>query len=321
MAIYTKKYPPGYYVYIYIRSQDSLTVEHGKKGTPYYVGKGYCYRAWEKHGNVRTPKDKTNIILIATNLSEEAAHAIERVQIIIWGRIDLGTGILHNKTFGGEGVSGMRHTPEARTKMSEQRKGRQPWNKGINLPAYMVENMKISRKGRKLTEEHKEKLRQKFLAVPRSAEVREKISQSTKGLKNSLGSKRNEDFKNKMSHIVRGSHYWNNGTEMKRAIHCPGPGWIAGRLNTGARYWNNGKTMKKSAQCPGDGWNLGKLSTGAQYWHNGQEIKRSVECPGPGWCRGRLNKGTKYWTDGQKTKQSVDCPGIGWTLGRAPRRK
>lgn len=292
MCIYTKKYPPGYYVYMYLRSRDSNTVSNGKIGTPYYVGKGCKYRAWEKHQNVRVPKDISNIIIIAQELTEEAAFRIEQVQIAIWGRVNNSTGVLRNKTEGGEGSSGFRHTDETKQKMSEQRKGRIPWNKGGTMPEHVRNQLASVNKGKTLTEEHKEKLRQKFKGKTRSIEVRQKIKA---GLLRSLATTkrkprppRGKEFRLQCSKKVKGSHYWNNGIEMKRAVECPGDGFVRGRLDTGAKYWNNGSVMKKSNTCPGDGWQLGMLKNGGRYWNNGQIMKKSVSCPGEGWCLGRL---------------------------------
>jgi len=91
-----------FYVYAYIRSKDSTTA---KAGTPYYIGKGCGNRAW-KHCNsdaIHPPANNSNIIILENNLSELGAFALERRLIKWWGRIDNKTGILRNKTDGGQG--------------------------------------------------------------------------------------------------------------------------------------------------------------------------------------------------------------------------
>lgn len=89
----------NYYVYAYLRDKSSSTAE---AGTPYYIGKGKEKRYKSSQHNVSVPKNEANIIFICTQLTESTALLIEKFWIATYGRVDLGTGILRNKTDGGE---------------------------------------------------------------------------------------------------------------------------------------------------------------------------------------------------------------------------
>jgi predicted GNAT superfamily acetyltransferase len=93
---YNVNIPKGYYIYAYLRKKDF---------TPYYVGKGCSKRAWMKHNNVKTPNNKQLIVIMEFNLTELGAFALERRYIKWYGRKELNTGILLNRTDGGEGAS------------------------------------------------------------------------------------------------------------------------------------------------------------------------------------------------------------------------
>jgi len=94
--------PDGFYVYAYLRTKDSF---QGPKGSPYYIGKGKGQRAWDLVRRVKPCKSQSNIKILRDNLTESEALAYERELIQKYGRLDLGTGILHNLTDGGQGLS------------------------------------------------------------------------------------------------------------------------------------------------------------------------------------------------------------------------
>lgn len=129
-----------YYTYAYLRKKD---------GTPYYIGKGCGNRAYKRSKkDIKSPKDKSRIIILKNNLTEEEAFKHEIYMIVVFGRKDLGTGILYNRTDGGEGISGTILSEETKQKMSESRKGHKNHFYGRKHSAESIEKMKISLQGK-----------------------------------------------------------------------------------------------------------------------------------------------------------------------------
>ena len=113
----------NYYVYIYLKED----------GTPYYVGKGKDDRWKQKSHSVEVPPIE-RVSFPLKNVDEETALNEEIKLISQWGRLNNGTGILENKTDGGDKppkqykhtYKPYERTPEIRKKcsLSSHRKGR-----------------------------------------------------------------------------------------------------------------------------------------------------------------------------------------------------
>ncbi len=195
-----------YYVYAYLRKSDN---------SPYYIGKGKGNRAWSKdHPGIGVPNDHLKIVLLESNLSEESAFEVEKKYIQLYGRKDIGTGILYNKTNGGEGVSGHIHSAETRQLLSNQRKG---------VP-------KSTEHNRKNSEAHKGKIglsgrKNGMYGKTHSKEARMKIIEAN------LGKKMSNEAKQKMSLVRKGRKWFNNGmNEAPYFIKDAPVGYVLGRL-------------------------------------------------------------------------------------------
>jgi hypothetical protein len=184
----------NFYVYAYVRESDD---------SPYYIGKGSKDRAYRGRHSVSIPKDKTKIIIIEANLSEIGALAIERRMIRWYGRKDLGTGILRNRTDGGDGVSGKVFTDDQR----KQRSCRALGNQSAKNTVYTNE-MREARSKRALG------------------------NQNAKGGKSRTGQVPSEQQRllNSIKHA--GTHWWNNGIQSKKSKECPGNDYSPGRLKS-----------------------------------------------------------------------------------------
>ncbi len=112
-----------FYTYIWLRTKDKTFFA----GTPRYVGKGTGYRAYQSMPGHRPPARE--FIRIQHWPDEATAYAYERYLIDFYGRIDLGTGCLRNKTDGGDAPpkgswrKGLACSPEHRRKIGEKAEG------------------------------------------------------------------------------------------------------------------------------------------------------------------------------------------------------
>lgn len=232
--IYSNKSPSGYYVYAYLRSSD---------GTPYYIGKGAGDRAFDKSSHdVKPPKNKSLIVFIETKLTELGAFARERELIRWYGRKDTGTGILRNRTDGGEGVSGLVPTLEHRQKLSQANKRRPP------ASIETREKLRQNRKGKKHTVESRKNMVESTLGMcfwnngvrnttskecPGPGWVKGRLisNQHSQAIIASNKSRiRTAEQKQKASLTQIGRRWFNNGVVNTVAHDPPGPEWVEGRL-------------------------------------------------------------------------------------------
>lgn len=255
-----------YYVYYYLRE---ISSDVAKQGTPYYVGLGKGNRINRKGKfEVKPPPSLKNRIKIADNLSFNQAKMIEILHIKLWGRVDNGTGILRNKTNGGDGTGGRIMPEHERKKRSLIQKEvqnrpdviskRHDGNKRANLNPLTHYKRSHSAKQMSSTPEFKEKhtaamlrywannLTAKSAASNRANEFwnnetrRKEKSAHTKALweDDEFRRKRAESFsktaqtdqfKKLKREVQLGLKFWNNGIINVRARECP-LGFKPGRL-------------------------------------------------------------------------------------------
>ncbi len=140
------------------------------------------YNAIKKYG-----RDNFKIEPICSCLTQEAADEMEIFFIKEYNSIKNG----YNIRSGGNG--GGKLSPESIKKISKNRKGIPPWNKGIPMSDVTKVRLSNSLKGRKTWSKGN-----KF-----SKEYRKKLSDAQKGNRNKLGKPCSEETKRKLSEINR----------------------------------------------------------------------------------------------------------------------
>lgn len=186
-------------------------------GTFYYIGKGTKKRAYRSQNQayVNPPKDKTRIIILHENLDEKTAFLYEEKLILLYGRKDIGTGILRNMTNGGDGVSGW-------VPSNEWRKNKSNSMKGENNPFY----------DKKHTRNSKDLISQKNKGKS-SGEKNYFYGKRFIGEENPMFGKKRPDLgeRNKLNCATKGTKWYNNGIISIRCEEGNHPeGFCLGRL-------------------------------------------------------------------------------------------
>jgi hypothetical protein len=249
--------PKRFYTYAYLREDR----------TPYYIGKGEGRRLYKKSkGEVGKPKDKSRIIFLKQNLTEQKAFKHEIYMIAVFGRKDLGTGILRNKTNGGDGGSGLVISEYHRKCIIKA-------NKGRKVSDETRKKLRESQIGRKLSEKTKSKIGKIHRGKKLSEETKNKISNALKGREVS------DEFKNNLKKRMIGNK------NMLGKIHSEKTKKIMSEKASGKNNHFYGKTHTKETKDK-----LSRNNIGRKWWNNGQENKFVVECPGKEWSSGRFKK-------------------------------
>lgn len=226
---------PIFYTYSHCRADT---------GVVFYIGKGSAKRAWSnkcrnRHWHNVVKKHGYQVTIEAAGLDSEKAFELEQLLIALHGRVDKGTGLLVNRTDGGEGGwPPLVYTKELREKRRVQLAG----NK------YTF--------GSKLTTEHKDKIAKGLvgntntLGTTASPETKTKMSLAHAGERHHYyGKEREAEVRTKISKALTGTISPLRGTRLspearfkisqtllsKPKIVCPHCG-VVGSASTQHRY-------------------------------------------------------------------------------------
>lgn len=164
-----------HYTYAHFRQSD---------GKVFYIGKGCRRRAWEfgtRNDKWKKVANKHGVLVQVLAHWQTHEEALAHEVVLIASFRDMGCDLC-NFTDGGEGATGLRPSAETRKRQA------------------------AAKRGKKLTQEHREKIRQSNLGRIFSEESRKKISFAHKGKVRARGYKRPPEVVAKVA--LANSKYW-----------------------------------------------------------------------------------------------------------------
>ena len=281
--------PNRFYTYAYLREDK----------TPYYIGKGQGNRAYNQNRRVRPPKYKSKIIFLKQNLTEEEAFKHEIYMIAVFGRKDLGTGILRNMTYGGDGVPNW-GTPEQRSKLARKRVASM-------TPEQRKESTRMAIASR--TPEQRSETSRKIHAS-RTPEQRSEIARKgqasmTPERRSEIARKREASITPEQRSEIARKREANKTPEQRREVAI-----IARKALANRTPEQRSEAVRKgqASMTPERRSEIARKRQASITPEQRSEIARK---------RSETNKGKKWWSDGcGNSKRSVECPEEGWVLGR-----
>lgn len=255
-----------HYVYIY-KTPVNITVSHMTilAGQPFYIGKG-AGRRYKDHLTEKLKKhcnhlklaiiDRITKLGIAPiieiykdNLTDEQSKDLEITLIKEYGRLIDYAGPLTNKTLGGDGCCGYKHSEETKKLYSLQRKGKTPYNKGMSRPGIGGRKLGTGWSAEERKKHEENRSRPGYYDYAKNPERTRKISESKKGKPGP----------------ATGKTWFNNNITETYSFDCP-IGFVKGRLpklhnnKIGLLWYNNGTINKQyKKDCQPEGFMHGRV--------------------------------------------------------------
>ena len=173
----------------------------GNNGSQYHKGCEIAFKsAIQKYG-----WDNFEHIIWAEKLTEKEAKMWE-IRLIALFKTNCtkykNPSYGYNLTDGGEGTIGYKHTDEAKRKMSDAKRGKEPWNKGVPSSDETKQKLRESRLGHIEPDEQKEKIKNSLLRWWSNEDNRRWMSEIRKGQTRSEEAKKSMREKNQYKRKV-----------------------------------------------------------------------------------------------------------------------